>query len=617
MTLVEEAHSLKQEEVLPLIGALELDISSPSKAAADRVKRPLRQRIRQQLRHVTPELVAIALVYFVQGILRLSSLALTFFEKDHLHMEPAQMAVADTISGLPWAVKPLYGFITDSFPILGMRRRPYLIIAGLTGSFSWLCLAAFASSIPSTVVCITAAAAATAFSDVVADSIVVELARASPGATEGSLQSLCWASHAFGRLITAYLSGWLVGAIGPRSVFCITATFPLVVCLSSCLINEKHLAFSAANGHSKGQQPNGASAETGHEQQPMLAATDMAPMNGVAVEGVGEGRKTSLNRVAGLPAGNFVPGLAAPATTAATLHEYAYAGQLQQAGDENSADDEVLLQDAGCLPLSHRSGATPASPDAAGTASWPSSLDRLASTSKLKRSSKAAPVTAEADGAGLRAQQSKVDSLLESVMLFWNAVKQPHILRPVAFLFLWQAMPAAGTAMFYFKTNKLGFDAEFFGRVKLVAAVADLLGIFVYNTWLKSVRLRPLLLWGSLLGCLLGLTPLMLVEGVNRKLGISDKVFALVDSALLASIGQVLMMPTLVLSARLCPPGVEATLYASLMSMNNAAAATSDMVEKPFKKQGFRLLCTFWKQPYREGQITGHIGPVPAQQQRC
>lgn len=35
---------------------------------------------------------------------------------------------------------------------------------------------------------------------------------------------------------------------------------------------------------------------------------------------------------------------------------------------------------------------------------------------------------------------------------------------------------------------------------------------------------------------------------------------------------QVLMMPTLVMCARLCPPGVEATLYASLMSLNNAAA---------------------------------------------
>lgn len=64
-------------------------------------------------------------------------------------------------------------------------------------------------------------------------------------------------------------------------------------------------------------------------------------------------------------------------------------------------------------------------------------------------------------------------------------------------------------------------------------------GIAVYNSFLKAVRLRRLMLWGSFLGCGLGLTPLLLVEGVNRRLGISDKAFALVDSALLSSIGQV------------------------------------------------------------------------------
>lgn len=74
------------------------------------------------------------------------------------------------------------------------------------------------------------------------------------------------------------------------------------------------------------------------------------------------------------------------------------------------------------------------------------------------------------------------------------------------------------------------------------AVFAGPAGIVVYNSFLKTVRLRQLMLWGSLLGCALGLTPLMLVEGVNRKLGISDKVFALVDSALLSSIGQVRAM---------------------------------------------------------------------------
>jgi hypothetical protein len=43
----------------------------------------------------------------------------------------------------------------------------------------------------------------------------------------------------------------------------------------------------------------------------------------------------------------------------------------------------------------------------------------------------------------------------------------------------------------------------------------------------------------ALVGCGWLLTPLMLVEGLNRKLGISNRLFALVDSALLSSVGQV------------------------------------------------------------------------------
>lgn len=64
-------------------------------------------------------------------------------------------------------------------------------------------------------------------------------------------------------------------------------------------------------------------------------------------------------------------------------------------------------------------------------------------------------------------------------------------------------------------------------------------GVVVYNTFLKRVRLRSMMLWGTLLGCAVGLTPLILVSGANRSLGISDKVFSLTDSAMLAAIGQV------------------------------------------------------------------------------
>lgn len=37
------------------------------------------------------------------------------------------------IAHLPWMIKPLYGFVTDTFPIYGLRRQPYIVICGLTG----------------------------------------------------------------------------------------------------------------------------------------------------------------------------------------------------------------------------------------------------------------------------------------------------------------------------------------------------------------------------------------------------------------------------------------------------------------------------------------------------
>lgn len=42
---------------------------------------------------------------------------------------------------------------------------------------------------------------------------------------------------------------------------------------------------------------------------------------------------------------------------------------------------------------------------------------------------------------------------------------------------------------------------------------------------------------------------------------------------MLTVLGQIAFMPTLVLAARLCPPGIEGTLFATLMSVFNGAGA--------------------------------------------
>ncbi|XP_038900840.1 folate-biopterin transporter 1, chloroplastic-like isoform X2 [Benincasa hispida] len=60
---------------------------------------------------LTPDNVAVAMVYFVQGVLDLAKLAVSFYLKDDLHLDPAEAAVISGFAALPWLIKPLYGFI--------------------------------------------------------------------------------------------------------------------------------------------------------------------------------------------------------------------------------------------------------------------------------------------------------------------------------------------------------------------------------------------------------------------------------------------------------------------------------------------------------------------------
>lgn len=44
-----------------------------------------------------------------------------------------QVAVLTGVATIPWMIKPLYGFISDSIPLFGYRRRSYLVACGLLG----------------------------------------------------------------------------------------------------------------------------------------------------------------------------------------------------------------------------------------------------------------------------------------------------------------------------------------------------------------------------------------------------------------------------------------------------------------------------------------------------
>ncbi|KAF3557408.1 hypothetical protein F2Q69_00011526 [Brassica cretica] len=381
---------------------------------------------------LSPDNFAVAMVYFVQGVLGLARLAVSFYLKDDLHLDPAETAVITGLSSLPWLVKPLYGFISDSVPLFGYRRRSYLVLSGLLGAFSWSLMAAFVDSKYSAASCILLGSLSVAFSDVVVDSMVVERARGESQSVSGSLQSLCWGSSAFGGIVSSYFSGSLVESYGVRFVFGVTASLPLITSAVAVLVNEQRVVRPTP----------------------------------------GSGQK-----------------------------------------------ENVTLVNPGFL------------------------------------------------------QTSK-----QNMIQLWSAIKQPNVFLPTLFIFLWQATPHSDSAMFYFTTNKLGFTPEFLGRVKLVTSIASLLGVGLYNGFLKTVPLRKIFLVTTVFGTGLGMTQVLLVTGFNRQLGISDEWFAIGDSLILTVLAQASFMPVLVLAARLCPEGMEATLFATLMSISNGGSVLGGLM---------------------------------------
>jgi folate/biopterin transporter len=357
-------------------------------------------------------------VYFVQGALGLSRLALSYFLKDDLGLTPGDLSFVTSTMMLPWMIKPIYGFVSDSIPLFGYRRRSYLAVSGLLGAASWGALGLLPlDSAGSVCALLVFSSAGTACADVVIDSIVVERSRNST-ALAGSLQSTCWIAASCGGIAAALLSGRLVEAVGPHNVFLLTAFFPLVAMGTSFLIEERPVPSSNHNSASLGSK-------------------------------------------------------------------------LRQQGEE-----------------------------------------------------------------------------------LWGAVRSPAIFWPAVFIFCWNATPYPEGAMFFFQTERLGLSADFLGNVALVAAVAKLCGVTLYNSVLKDKPLDKVFLWGSLLATLLGLTQLLLVTGANRALGIDDHLFVLGDSALLAAVGEVCWMPVLVYAAQVCPENIEATLFAALMSILNSGGFT-------------------------------------------
>ncbi|KAK3026262.1 hypothetical protein RJ639_040474 [Escallonia herrerae] len=160
---------------------------------------------------------------------------------------------------------------------------------------------------------------------------------------------------------------------------------------------------------------------------------------------------------------------------------------------------------------------------------------------------------------------------LDAAKTMWKTLKCPDVWRPCLFMYLSFAISLnIYEGMFYWLTDSKAdpsFSQETIGYILSLGSVGS------YG--LKDHPFRDLLFWTQLLLDLSGMLDLVLVLRLNLKLGIPDSFFVVIDESISRMTGQLKWMPLLVLSSRLCPPGIEGTFFALLMSIDNAGLLSS------------------------------------------
>lgn len=355
--------------------------------------------------------ILIPFVYFIAGATTLAGVATTFYYKEDLSLTIVQVGILGSVSLIPWSIKPIYGLLSDRQPIWGLRRKPYLFIAGLLGATGYFSLATWVQNFSGAFFAIFVSGMGFALADVIVDGIVAERSRTQKVA--GKLQSICRASLLTGALMVAYLSGWLVEWIGARNVFYITGVLPLLTSIFALIIIESPLSTS-------------------------------------------------------------------------------------------------------------------------------------------------------------------VFSLRETWIKFKSALT-PAILWSALFLFIWRSTPSSGGAFNYFLIDELEFSPEFFGRLSLISHVMGIVGVFAFRKFLISIPLRKLFFWIIIASVVLSMPSLGLIYGWYEYLGISARWFAMADTLISAPLTEIGFLPLLVLVARICPKGIEATMFAVLASLMNIGLAVSDL----------------------------------------
>ncbi len=176
-------------------------------------------------------------LYTIEGLCALSGLTrqpFDHFGKDVAGWSAVHLASMHALLALPWAVKPIYGALSDNVPLFGSRRRSYLVAAN--GLAATACLVLWLAFSPvGAMICLFLLSLGMALSSAVAGGVLVESGQRYGNANQLVTQQWLWygLANLAARLGGGYLAGTRPAADGLQEAALILV-IPLVCVMVLC-----------------------------------------------------------------------------------------------------------------------------------------------------------------------------------------------------------------------------------------------------------------------------------------------------------------------------------------------------------------------------------------------
>ncbi|PKI56010.1 hypothetical protein CRG98_023597 [Punica granatum] len=166
--------------------------------------------------------------FLVQGLRCFPWMAVNFFLKDALNVEPSTLQILQNSANLPMVAKPLYGILSDSFYIWGQHRIPYVAFGALLQAVSWLAIAIYSTDITVITMYLILSNLGASIAEVANDAMVAELGKqqaassarkSRSSSSSGELQSFVWMASSAGGVLGNLLGGIAMDRFSPQAMF--------------------------------------------------------------------------------------------------------------------------------------------------------------------------------------------------------------------------------------------------------------------------------------------------------------------------------------------------------------------------------------------------------------